>query len=351
MNIFYYVTSHGYGHGVRTCCLADALPSQCHITFRTTLPETFFREELTRQFNYIPGEFDCGCIQSDGVTTDVASTLSRYAMLAERNSRMLDNEIHLCKTHNVDLIISDITPFAFEIAHACSLPSIAITNFTWYDIYQEYLDEMPTYAPMLDTIRKQYELADSLLALSPALTMDYFKNRIPVNVVGRKGIDVRKKILSRFNIDKDKKIGLIYVGNFGMHTAQWKDLEKFTDWEFLGVYPLQGNPRNFHIITKEHFRYQDLIASTDAMFSKLGYGAVSECMLNGKPIVYLPRTKFAEYPMLEQAVITWGGGIKMSTVDFYSLNWAAAIDKIEHARLQPVISNGIEKAVEVIVHH
>lgn len=351
MNIFYYVTSHGYGHGVRTCCLAEALPSQCHITFRTTLPETFFHEELTRQFNYIPGEFDCGCLQTDGVTTDVGSTLSRYAILAKNNKLILDNEIHLCQKHKVDLIISDITPFAFEVAHACSLPSIAITNFTWYDIYHEYLDEIPEYAPMIDTIKNQYRLADSLLALSPALSMDYFKKRIPVNVVGRKGIDVRKKIISRFNIDNNKKIGLIYIGNFGMHTVLWKDLEKFTDWEFLGVYPLPGNPRNFHLITKEHFRYQDLIASTDAMFSKLGYGAVSECMLNGKPIVYLPRTKFAEYPVLEQAVINWGGGIKISTEDFYNLNWASAIDKIEHTRLKPVISDGIEKAVDIIVNH
>lgn len=351
MNIFYYVTSHGYGHGVRTCCIAEALPSQCHITFRTTLPETFFREELTRQFDYIPGEFDCGCIQSDGITTDVSATLSRYAMLAERNSLLLDNEIHLCKKHKVDLIISDITPFAFEVAQASSLPSIAITNFTWYDIYQEYLDEMPSYTPIVDTIRKQYQLAESLLALTPALSMNYFKNRIAVNVVGRQGIDVREHIHSRFGIDKGKKIGLIYVGNFGMHTAHWKELEKFTNWEFLGVYPLPGNPRNFHLITKEHFRYQDLIASTDAMFSKLGYGAVSECMLNGKPIVYLPRTKFAEYPVLEQAVNDWGGGIKMSTEDFYNLNWTASIDKIEHTRLQPLISDGVDNVVKVILNH
>lgn len=347
-NIFYYVTSHGYGHGVRTCSIANSLPHNYNITFRTTLPEHFFKEEMKREYNYISGEFDCGCLQSDGVTTNVKATLRHYEQIAARNRDIIDNEIALCKSLEIEGIIGDITPFAFEIAARCNIPSVAISNFSWYDIYNEYIADNQEFTPALDRIKEQYGSADLLIALSPALAMSYFKKRIDVGLVGRKGHDLKDKIISKYNLDPSKKTGLIYVGNFGMHTAQWKKLETFTDWQFVGVYPLPGDPSNFHLINKDHFRYQDLVASTDAMISKLGYGSVSECMLNGKPLIYLPRMLFAEYPVLEKAVYDWGGGIKIDTVSFYDLDWNEALDKAVHMRLEPVISSGIDDTVNAI---
>jgi hypothetical protein len=82
VHLLYYITSHGYGHGVRSCSIAEAIPKDVQLTFRTTLPEQFFHEELKRPFSYFPGEFDCGCIQTDGVTTDVEATLQCYKNIA-----------------------------------------------------------------------------------------------------------------------------------------------------------------------------------------------------------------------------------------------------------------------------
>lgn len=348
MNIFYYVTSHGYGHGVRTCTIADALPQDYNITFRTTLPEHFFREEVKRDFRYIPGEFDCGCLQSDGVTINVSATLKHYEQIALRNNNIIENEIALCREMKVDGIISDITPFAFEIAQRYSIPSVAVTNFSWYDVYNEYASEHPEYKPLIDNIRLQYEKADLLLALYPALPMNYFRNRIDTGLVGRRGRNLHSDIISKYNLDPSKKTGLIYVGNFGMHTAHWERLEEFTDWQFIGVYPVHGNPSNYRLVSKDNFRYQDLISSCDAMISKLGYGSVSESMLNGKPIIYLPRTHFAEYPLLEKAVCDWGGGVKLETESFYELRWHEALEKAAKMQLEQVNSTGVKTAVESV---
>jgi hypothetical protein len=348
VHLLYYITSHGYGHGVRSCSVAEAIPENIQLTFRTTLPEQFFREELKRPFSYFPGEFDCGCIQSDGVTTDVEATLQRYKNIAQQNRQMLSNEIRWCKEQHVDGIISDITPFAFDVAQNLGIISMAISNFTWYDIYNKYIPNNESFVPYLNEMRKQYSQADTTIALYPSLPMDYFKNIVNVPLIGRRGKNIRKKILQKYSISSTKKIGLIYVGNFGMQTAQWDQLERYDNWEFLSVYPLHGNPSNFHLITKKDFRYQDLIASSDAMIAKLGYGSVSECMLNGKPIIYLPRTQFAEYPILEKAVTEWGGGIKLGTEEFYDLHWDNALEIAESLTLEPIISDGVEQVVRII---
>jgi L-arabinokinase len=84
------------------------------------------------------------------------------------------------------------------------------------------------------------------------------------------------------------------------------------------------------------------------MIAKLGYGSVSECMLNGKPIIYLPRTFFAEYPILEAAVTQWGGGIKIKTEEFYKLHWDNALEIAENLTLKPVTSDGVEQVVKII---
>jgi hypothetical protein len=103
--------------------------------------------------------------------------------------------------------------------------------------------------------------------------------------------------------------------------VQWDRLELFDAWEFLGVYPLPGAPKKFTQIEKKDFSYQDLAASVDCVISKIGYGVFSECLSNGVPLIYVPRTDFAEHPVLENAIQTWGHGYRCSRDDFYSLRW------------------------------
>jgi L-arabinokinase len=349
VHIAYFVTSHGYGHGVRAATIANALSPEIKITFRTSLPETFFKEELKRSFNLVPAHFDCGCIQSDSVTVDIKRTLETYTLIAQKNRLLLQNEIGWCREQNVDCIVSDITPFAFEIAAKLGIPSVAVSNFTWYDIYKDYCSVVPEFQPYLEEMLEQYKKADLLLALTPALEMEYFRKNESVPIIGRIGNSIKKEIYKKYNIASDKKTGLIYIGDFGMDGASWEKLEGYHDWVFLGLHPLAGNPDNFRLIDKHVFRYQDLTASVDIVISKLGYGVVSECFLNGTPLIYLPRENFVEYPVLEKAVQCWGGGVCLSDLEFYGLQWSQALNILTNVTipLAPFL-NGVSQCAESI---
>lgn len=329
MKLLYYITSHGYGHAARTATICNLLSPDTEILFRTTVPPEFFAEEIRRPFAHAPAEFDCGCRQTDGVTVDVEETLGAYRSIADRNAGLLDTEAAWCVKNGVSVIASDIVPFAFEVARAAGIPSVAATNFTWYSIYEDYAAGRPGFAPYLDKIREQYALADLLLALFPACPMPYFPAALNVGPVGRVGTDIRRRLREENGIAFDKRLGLIYTGNFGMDGAAWKDLERLGDWEFFGLYPLPGAPKNYHRIEKNLFRYQDCIASADVMISKLGYGTCAECLLNGLPIVYLPRDGFAEFPVLHAALSDWGYGYLLSKENFYSLAWSDALDVVQ----------------------
>jgi hypothetical protein len=341
MHVVYYVTGHGFGHGVRTVAICNAFSPAVRITFRTSLPERFFKEEVRRDFCYAPVEFDCGCIQKDSLTTDVERTFACYQDLALKNELLLAEEAAWCRSQGADVMVSDITPFAFDVAAAIGIPSVAVTNFTWYDVYSLYLDRNPSFAPVLADMRSQYARASLLLALEPALPMAYFPHRLEVPPVGRSGQYRREEILTSYGFDPGKKIGLIYFGHFGLDAVNWDRLVTFTGWEFLGVFPLPSPPANYHLIPKTDFPYQDLAASADLMICKIGYGVTAECMLHGTPLLYLPRDDFAESPRLESALTAWGGGYRLSYNEFKEFGWGKILENISRqGRAKIVVPDG-----------
>ena len=349
MKIAYYITSHGFGHALRSSVICNNFSPNVELVFRTNVPESFFKKEVLRPFSYEPARFDCGCIQTDGVTVDIGKTIETYSEIARKNEALLASEAQWCIDNRVDRIVSDITPFAFEIAFAAAIPSVAATNFTWWDIYEEYCALYPAFLPYLEKIKRQYARASLLLEMEPAMPMEYFLKRKRIAPVGRVGRAIPEAIKSRYGIPNEKKIGLIYAGNFGMDAIHWKDLRRFKEWEFLGLYPLKGAPSNFHCVSPLDFRYQDCIASVDCMIGKIGYGLYAECVINGPPILYLPREDFAEYPVLDRAIRRWGGGYFLQPDYFYGLKWDEALHAIsESGRPLPVLSSGAKMcAVEI----
>ncbi|MBD3344014.1 MAG: hypothetical protein GF401_03020 [Chitinivibrionales bacterium] len=344
MHILYYITAHGYGHGVRASTICNAFSSNVALTIRTMLPKSFFDEELRRPFNYYPGRFDCGCFQRDFVTIDMKKTIDTYKEIARANEKALEYEIAWCKEHTVDGIVGDIPPFAFEVASGAGIPSVAATNFTWYNIYAPFAGPFPDFAPWIEKIRYQYSLADLLLEIAAANPMEFFPVRTPMPIVGRKGTNRKAGLAARFGVSPDKKLGLIYIGEYGMDSRDWKKLERFENWEFFGLYPLPEKVSNYHRIDKRLIPYQDFPASADLVISKIGYSTVAECMLNGVPLLYLPRDDFAEHPVLERAVKKWGHGYHLSPGRYRALDWDDVLARVtQRKRPVPVDDSGARK--------
>lgn len=341
MTIVYYITSHGYGHAVRACAICREFSWNVQLIFRTLIPPTFFKGELRRPFEYSPGRFDCGCIQADSVTVNKKETLETYIRVAEQNEALLEKEAEWMLQTGVKGIVSDITPFAFEVARKAGLPSIAVTNFTWYDIYGPYTGHYPAFQPHLQKIRQQYEMADLLLELIPSTGMPYFRDRLKIPLVGDVGHNVRDRLKDHLGLEKGKNLALIYLGEFGMDSITSENLSEFRDWDFIGIYPLPGTPANYHLVKKEDFPYLDLVASVDVMISKIGYGIFSQSLMHGTPLIYLPRKDFAEFPVLEKAILEWGHGYRLSREDYCALKWEKTLKQVlQRKRPAPQPSDG-----------
>jgi L-arabinokinase len=73
-------------------------------------------------------------------------------------------------------------------------------------------------------------------------------------------------------------------------------------YEFFTVEPLTWPGSGIHAIARDGMPFAEVLASVDAVVSKPGYGIVSECVVNEKPLLYADRQNFREYPILVAAI-------------------------------------------------
>ncbi len=348
----YYVTGHGFGHAIRTTQVLQALPPDLPFILKTTAPERLFREELPgRDFEYSAAEYDCGCLQSDSVTVLKRETLTRYGEIARENTCRLPSEIAFLRESGVKCVVSDIASFPLLAASMAGVPSVAIANFTWHDIYADYV-QTPEDALLLAHMASEYGTATlaCLTPLSVSSVGDVFPNSECVPLVARRGRVIRGYLGAALGIPLGKKLALLYLGNWGLE-IDWDALGAWDGWVFLVDRPVsQVVPPNVHVFDPSLWRYADVAASVDAVVSKAGYGTLTECIANSVPLIYLPRHGFAEHNALVLGMNNWGGGIEVSERNFFAGNWGTALDTALAARPDSTVypTDGADVIAEIL---
>ena len=336
MALCYYITGHGFGHAVRATQVIKSLPPDLPLILKTTAPERLFREELPgRDFSYVSAEYDCGCLQSDSVTVLRRETLTRYAEIARANTAHLPEEIAFLREHDVRCIASDVPAFPLYAAREANIPGVAVANFTWHDIYSEYV-ETDADAVLLGQMASEYAAATvaCLTPLSVPSVGDVFPTVERVPLVARRGQPSRTALMDALDIPRDKHLALLYLGGWGLD-VHWPALEQWTDWVFLLDSPLLRPIANVRAFDARRWRYADVAASVDAVVSKAGYGTLTECIANSIPLIYLPRLGFREHQALVLGMNRWGGGVEIPDAVFFAGEWKDALRSALAARPDP----------------
>ena len=107
--IAYYVSAHGYGHGVRSCDIGRALNRKYpHLTVDVvcTLPPEFLYNRINSKQNSIrKNSFDAGMVQKDSIRVDVAATLTRLEQLYDQSKGLIEQEVQYLLERNVTAVI------------------------------------------------------------------------------------------------------------------------------------------------------------------------------------------------------------------------------------------------------
>jgi L-arabinokinase len=304
--IAYYVSAHGYGHGVRSCDIIGAINRLCprlSITVVSDLPVSFFENRLGSGTNlYRSGAFDVGMVQLDSIRTDVPATLAKVEALYAQSDKLIAEEIAFLERACIGLVVADIPAIPLEAAALAGIPRIAVGNFSWDWIYSAFVERDARWRKLVRRFENGYGKADLLLRLPFSADMHSFRAAEDIPLVASPGQNRRAELATIAGCREDKRWVLLSFTTLDWGDDALDNVEKLTEYEFFTVLPLRFLRGNIHPIKREQVPFADVAASVDGVLSKPGYGIVSDCVVNQKPLLYAERTDFAEYEVLVEAI-------------------------------------------------
>ena len=343
------MSGHGFGHSAREIEVLRHLPETIPLVVKTTAPEWFWRRELTRPFDFVPASFDVGCIQYTSLDVDISATLRAAQEKQTENAAQKAGETDDGRARNARVILTDVASFPFTIARNLGIPGVCVANFTWADIYAEYADTEPDFAPLVAELRAEYAQADLLLDADLSLPMPHFSARQNVGLITRMGTNQRDLLRAALPPNaQTKRLALVYLGNWGFEIP-WAHLCELPDWHFVSLNDAPLNLSNWTTLSRDLLPHPALVASVDAVISKAGYGLVGECLAHGTPLLYPARENFAEYAALHNALSSWAGGIFIRAADWQTAHFAPYLARVLAHGAPPVCPAPGGKAAAQII--
>lgn len=356
MRVAYYITAHGYGHGVRSSDILRewvAADPAVQVTVSTDLPEAFLRNRLP-DGNLIlrQGAYDVGMVQKDSIRVDVDATLEQALRLLEHRTALVANETEFLRGRKADLVVSDIPSIPLEAAAKAGIPAAAVGNFSWDWIYSPFVERDPRWRDVIHMFADGYRQAGLLLKLPFSPSMPVFPKQADLPRLARPGRERRRDIAALTGADPDKRWVLLSFTSLEWDEAALSEVEALASHEFLTVKPLDWpGRRNIHAVDRAQVGFSDVLASADAVVTKPGFGILSECVANAKPLIYAEREDFIEYPLLERELKRFLRNVHLPAADLYAGRLGAALQNIATASAPPetLPGGGARKAVELLM--
>jgi hypothetical protein len=304
--LVFYVTAHGYGHGVRTCDVLRAFRRRhpdVPVTVVSDLPESFFRARVPDAEVAVRRDaFDLGLVQKDALRPDLDATLERLIELRRGARRRAALERAYLRAVHAGLVVADIPGLPLRAAADIGLPAYAVGNFSWDWIYEPWIERDARWRDIVDWFRGDYAAADGVFRLPFSGDMSAFRRGEDVPLLTEPCASRRAEIAAAFDIPAGERWALI-----GFTSLRWSEdalrrLNELPDTRFLVMAPADFPGRAFHRIDRARFSFSEALASCDVVLSKPGYGIVSECVAHRKPLVYAEREEFRETPVLVEGI-------------------------------------------------
>jgi hypothetical protein len=330
-----YVTSHGFGHLNRTVAVINRVPAEIPVTIRSH-PNLFdhWRERLRRAADLQGHVSDAGAVNppGDSNTTDGAETLALAERVHAEAAERVEAEAQALREEGAAAVLCDAPPLPLVAARRAGIPGFLLANFTWAQIYAPHAKGRGKEAEaFVAEVRRAYRQATAVFRAEPALRMtDVAASTIEVGMVVTPGRRRRDELRRQLNLPATARLVYFYVGRYGQENLDWDRLARLESRgiHFVGFHPVPGVAiANLHVVPASDWTGADLAASTDVMVAKAGYGTVCEAMVAGTPMIYPPRTGFAEFRALDRALRTWGGGVPASASAFAELRIEPHLEK------------------------
>lgn len=334
ISICYYVSDHGYGHASRSIAVIRRILNSCDfdeikIYVKTHYPFNFVRRSLSKKnIKVIKTKNDFGVVfKENSVEVDKDKTSNMLNEWLDSWTSYIQKEKEFYKSHEIDLILSDITPQPLIAAEEMGIPSIIISNFTWYYIFFNLFGKIET----TERIKEAYRCAGIGLVLPFNEKMDYIENKKEISLVTREITVDRSSLRKKHGISDDES--LVYIG-IGKSFApsflnNLKEINN-SNVKYLFSSDIRLSFRNMVKIPINETESQNYLAMCDLIVSKMGYSTVSEAIRAKLPMVLFKRRGWKEDELIGIEIEEMGIGRIISKKSLFKGDWMYELEGVEN---------------------
>lgn len=372
-SIVFYVSGHGFGHASRVIEVINALLARvpdARVHVRTTAARWLFDVTVRGRIDYERVETDTGVVQRDSLTPDLEATAAAARAFYEGFDARTAREAAALRALRPALVVADLPPLALAAAEVAEVPSVALGNFTWDWIYEDYADWLGPASWIPGLIRQTHRFAQEAWRLPMHGGFAGFRHVVDLPFVARHSRRDAGEVRDRLGLDGRRRVVLASFGGFGLQALGDEALAGLGDFDVIVT---EGSlvPRgareagtavrrtghvasvNEHAWYAEGWRYEDLVKAADVVVTKPGYGIIAECLANDTALVYTSRGRFIEYDVLVAALPNTLRAAFIANDDLLAGRWAAAVEAALASPRPPVTeaTDGAEFAADRLLSY
>uniref|UniRef100_UPI0040486415 hypothetical protein n=1 Tax=Orrella sp. TaxID=1921583 RepID=UPI0040486415 len=366
------ISSHGFGHLAQVAPVLNQFAIEStqtvqtdpsiRFTLRTELPTSQITQRVRVPFAIDVASDDFGMQMRSALQTDLPASLSRYQALHADWTRHVDRVAEQLTEQAADLVFADIPYLTLAGASHAGITSMALCSLNWADIL---LQSVVAYASAAVFLQPTPSM--SMLGLTNARAIDVVGEPPPQNcretvnewvqrahLQQNKPQAINKQIANKQTTNKKiRDAWLVLVSMGGIPTelqpANWPTHCNGR----LVIYLVTAALANQHphaVVVDDHApAYQTLIAASDVVLTKPGYGTFVEACAAGTPILSVTRAQWPE----SDALMRWvsdSGHVKAITLGQLSAGeFGTALGVLlDGGRSEPIEMTGAASAAQTI---
>ncbi len=351
-HLFVALSGHGFGHLAQAAPVLNALRRRLpalRLTVQSPLPGDVLRARIAGELTHIPEATDLGMIMASALEVKTAESLAAYRAFHADWERRLARQTALLKEHAPDLVFANIPYLPLAAAAQAGIPAVALCSLNWADILKAYWPEDAEVNSWCKIMRAAYNNAAVFLRPAPAMPMPALTNTQEIGPIAALGRDRRAELNRRFGLPEDSVLVLITLGGIDtpLPMARWP-VHPGIYW----IIPQAWNLRRADCLYREQMAdipFIDLLRSSDVLLTKPGYGAFTEAVCNGRPVLYVERHDWPETPYLVEWLHANGNALLLSQEKLLDGNLAAPVQALLAQPRRPALPpDGIEMAVDYL---
>lgn len=345
----FYITNHGFGHASRNVRIIEGILEREPTTIIHIKSDRIRCEFLQRNLKgyknsiiYHTNIHDIGFLLKG---RELEVDVQRMRMMVEQDERnwpdYIEYEQRFLTENNIDGVVSDIIAWALIAAKRCKIPSVMLCNFTWYEMYSDFLEEY-LCLPYL----KAYQQAGKIFLYEfGAKTIEKYNANVErVSFVARK---INQAHVERIRKEYQHPLVFVSVGK-SIEMSEKFDVSDINA-TFLITAGVELEGKNVIRLPEDLISTQDYITASDYILTKGGWSTLGEIFLNRKRAAIIVRGKNSEDMAVMKAIGEHKTGVNITFKDLKNVDSVLKrMDRIDIRNLERYTDDS-EKIVDYII--